>query len=58
MTVLYGAFIALYFAMIIGLNANDPGESLSGGAVDAIRVIKEIGVLNLPLVALMTGINL
>lgn len=58
MTVLYGTFIALYFAMIIGFNANDPGESLSGGAVDAIRVVKEIGILNLPLVALMTGVKL
>lgn len=58
MTVLYGTFIALYFAMIIGFNANDPGESLSGGAVDAIRVVKEIGILNLPLVALMTGAKL
>ncbi len=58
MTVLYGAFIALYFAMIIGLNATEPGEMLGGGAVSALKTIKEVGVMNLPLVALMTGLKL
>lgn len=58
MTVLYGAFIALYFAMIIGLNSTEPGEMLGGGAVSALKTIKEVGVINLPLVALMTGLKL
>lgn len=58
MTVLYGVFIALYFAMIIGLNSTEPGEMLGGGAVSALKTIKEVGVMNLPLVALMTGLKL